>query len=51
MKSLKCSGQKQVVIVPMVLEALGIVSEKFEKYVKKLEIDARVEIMQKTALL
>ena len=34
----------------MVLGALGVESKKFEKYVKKLEIDIRVEIMQKTAL-
>ena len=35
----------------MVLGALGVMSKNLEKYVKKLEIDARVEIMQKTVLL
>ena len=42
---------KEVIIVSVLNGALGAVSKNFAKYVKKLEIDACVEIMQKTALL
>ena len=38
------------VISLAVIGALGVVSKSFEKYVKKLEIDARVEIRQKRTL-
>ena len=38
------------VILLAVIGALGVVSQSFEKYVKKLEIDARVEIWQKRTL-
>ena len=48
---IKMKGAKTVVIVPVIIGALSVVSKNFEKNVKKLEIDARVEIMQKTALL
>lgn len=43
--------KKVIVIVPVVIKALGEASKNFEKFVKKLEIDAHVEIMQMTALL
>ena len=38
------------VILLAVIGALGVVSKSFEKYVKKLEIDARVEIRHKRTL-
>ena len=48
---IKMWGVTKIVIVPMVIGALGALSKNFEKYVKKLETEARAEIMQKTALL
>ena len=46
-ETIKIEGVKKVVVVPVVIGVLGVVSMNFKKYVKKLEIDACVEVMQK----
>ena len=48
---MKMWGVQKVVIVPVVIGVPDVVSKNFKKFVKKLEIDACVEIMQKIALL
>ena len=44
-------GMKKVVVIPVVIGALGVISIDFHKYMEKLEVEARVEYIQKTALL
>ena len=48
---IKMWGVEKVVIVLVIIGALGVVSKNFEKHVKKFEIGACVEIMQKIAVL
>uniref|UniRef100_A0A1X7T5M9 Uncharacterized protein n=1 Tax=Amphimedon queenslandica TaxID=400682 RepID=A0A1X7T5M9_AMPQE len=42
---------KKVEVVPVVVGALGAVTNNFERWIKKLGIKVRVEHLQKTALL
>ena len=35
----------------VVVGALGVISDKFEKYIEKLDVNIEMEIIQKTALL
>ena len=42
---------KKVVVIPIVVGALGTITTKFEKYIKSLGIDIRIEHVQKSALL
>ena len=42
---------RSVQVVPIVIGALGCVTTEFEKWIEKLNIDARVEVLQKSALL
>ena len=44
-------GLKKVDVIPVVIGALGDVSMKLEKWMKKMEIEVKVELLQKTALL
>ena len=44
-------GMKKVDVIPVVIGALGAVSMKLEKWMKKTEIEVKVELLQKTALL
>ena len=42
---------KKVVVIPIVVGALGTITTKFEKYIKSLGIEIRMEPVQKSALL
>ena len=44
-------GMKEVTVIPVVIDALGITSTAFEKYIAAIGIENRVEHAQKTALL
>ena len=41
----------KVTVIPVVIEALGVISEKFERYMEKLDVKIAMEIVQNTALL
>ena len=43
--------QKKVTVVPIVIGALGAVSDMFDKHMGKLDVTIRVEVIRKTALL
>ena len=38
-------------VIPVVVGALGVISDKFERYIKKLDVKIAIEVIQKTALL
>ena len=40
-----------MMVVPIVIGALGAESDMFEKYMGKLDVTIRLEVIQKTALL
>ena len=42
---------QKVTVIPIVVGALGAISNRFEKFVKEVGIHIRVEHVQKTALL
>ena len=42
---------KKVVVIPIVVGALGTIRIKFEKYIESVEIEIRIEYVQKSALL
>ena len=42
---------REVSIIPVIVGALGIISEKFEKWVEKLQINAQIPLLQKACLL
>ena len=42
---------QKVVVVPVVIGALGAVSVNFKEYMKRIGANARLEVIQKTALL
>ena len=47
----KVWGMRKVLLVPVVIEALGAVSVNFNEYMKRMGVNVRFEVMQKTALL
>ena len=42
---------RKVLVVPVVIEALGAVSVNFKEYMKRIGVNVRLEVIQKTALL
>ena len=42
---------KKVEVIPIVVGALGAVSKKLDKWIEKLGIQIKIELLQKTALL
>ena len=42
---------KKVVVIPIVVETLGTIKTKFEKYIESLGIEISIEHVQKLALL
>ena len=42
---------RKVIVVPVVIGALGAVSVNFKEYMKRIGANARLEVIQKTALL
>ena len=41
----------KVTVIPVVIGALVVISDKFERYMEKLDVKIAMESMQKTALL
>ena len=48
---MKIWKMKKVVVVPVVVGALGVVSKKLKKWIDRMEINIKIELLQKTALL
>ena len=44
-------GMRKVQVVPVVIGALGSVTQGFDKWIEKLGIPCNIAVMQKTALL
>ena len=42
---------RKVIVVPVVIGALGAVSVNFKEYLKRIGVNVRLEVIQKTALL
>ena len=42
---------RSATVVPVVIGALGVISDKFEKHIKKLGVKIAIDVIQKTALL
>ena len=42
---------RKVIVVPVVIGALGAVSVNFKEYMKRIGVNVRLEVIQKTALL
>ena len=42
---------RKVIVVPVVIGALGAVSVSFKEYMKRIGVNVRLEVIQKTALL
>ena len=42
---------RKVIVVPVVIGALGAVSVNFREYMKRIGVNVRLEVIQKTALL
>ena len=42
---------RKVLVVPVVIEALGAVSVNFKECMKRIGVNVRLEVIQKTALL
>ena len=43
--------KNKVTVIPVVIGALVVISDKFERYMEKLDVKIAMEIIQKTALL
>ena len=41
----------KVKVIPVVVGGLGVISDMFERYIKKLDAKIAMEIIQKSALL
>ena len=41
----------KVTVIPVAIGALGVISDKFERYMEKLDVKIAMKIIQKTALL
>ena len=41
----------KVTMIPVVIGALGVISDKFERYMEKMDVKIATAIIQKTALL
>ena len=48
---LKLRRMRKVIVVPFVIGALGAVSVNFKEYMKRIGVNVRLEVIQKTALL
>ena len=42
---------RKVKVIPVVIGALGTVTKHFEKWIEKLDLDLRIEVLQKPCLL
>ena len=48
---LKVWRMRKVIVFPVVIGALGVVSVNFKEYMKRIGVNVRLEVIQKTALL
>ena len=48
---LKVWRMRKVIVVPVVIGALGAVSVNFKEYMKRIGVNVKLEVIQKTALL
>ena len=48
---LKVRRMRKVIVVPFVIGALGAVSVNFKEYMKRIGVNVRLDVIQKTALL
>ena len=48
---LKAWRMRKVIVVPVVIGALGAVLVNFKEYMKRIGVNVRLEVIQKTALL
>ena len=44
-------GMKKVKVIPVVIGALGAISDKFDKHTEVIGVQIRLQVIQKTALL
>ena len=44
-------GMKKVKVIPVVIGALGAISDKFDKHTEEIGVQIRLQVIQKTALL
>ena len=42
---------RKVVVIPILVEALGTMTAKFENYIESIGIEIKIELVQKSALL
>ena len=42
---------RKVIVVPVVIGALGAISVNFKEYMKRIGVNVKLEVIQKTALL
>ena len=42
---------RKIEIIAIVISALGAISRKLDKWIEKLDVQIRIELLQKTALL
>ena len=42
---------RKVIVVPVIIGVLGTVSVSFKEYMKRIDVNVSVEVIQKTALL
>ena len=47
----KVWGMRKVIVVPVVIGTFGAVSVNFKEYMKRIGVNVRLEVIQKTALL
>ena len=47
----KVWGMRKVIVVPVVIGDFGAVSVNFKEYMKRIGVNVRLEVIQKTALL
>ena len=50
-ETVKVWRMRKVIVVPVVIEALGAVSVNFKEHMKRIGVNARLEVIQKIALL
>ena len=47
----KAWRMRKVIVIPVVIGALGAVSVNFKEYMKRISVNVKLEVIQKTALL
>ena len=51
-EEVRCMWQvNNVTMIPVVVGALGVISDNFERYIKKLDVKIAMEVIQKTGLI